>query len=166
MTGSAPETGPGPGVRQPELVTVEQATTAVVRGVVPTAELRNFFDDSFRELAAAVSVQQVAVQGPAFALYHGAPGETADLEVGFVTDRPVKPRGDVAAGSLPAARVARLLHLGPFDGLGASWGRLGAWIREQGLTPGEDLWECYLTEPSPDMDPDDLRTELNWPVTD
>lgn len=24
------------------------------------------------------------------------------------------------------------------------------------------LWEVYLTEPSPDMDPADLRTELNW----
>jgi hypothetical protein len=27
------------------------------------------------------------------------------------------------------------------------------------------MWEVYLTEPSPEMDPADLRTELNWPVT-
>jgi effector-binding domain-containing protein len=27
-------------------------------------------------------------------------------------------------------------------------------------------WEVYVTEPSPDMDPDELRTELNAPVDD
>ncbi|SCK55388.1 effector-binding domain-containing protein [Streptomyces sp. WMMB 714] len=166
MTGSTPGSGPASGAPTPELVTVGPAVTAVVRGVVPMAGLRDFFDGSFRELAAVVSKQQLAVQGPAFALYHGVPGGTADLEVGFATDRPVTPEGQVAPGTLPAARVARVVHCGSFDALGNSWGRLGAWIGEQGLTPGEDMWECYLTEPSPDMDPDDLRTELNWPVRD
>lgn len=35
-----------------------------------------------------------------------------------------------------------------------------------GALPGgrEVTWEVYVTEPSPDMDPADLRTELNWPV--
>jgi effector-binding domain-containing protein len=51
-----------------------------------------------------------------------------------------------------------------FDGLGETWGRLQAWIREQDLTPGEALWEVYLTEPRPDMDPDELRTLLCWSV--
>ena len=40
--------------------------------------------------------------------------------------------------------------------------RLAAWMGEQGLTPGPVLWEVYVTEPSPDMDPADLRSELNW----
>jgi effector-binding domain-containing protein len=26
------------------------------------------------------------------------------------------------------------------------------------------MWEVYLTEPSPDMDPAELRTELFWPL--
>ena len=25
-------------------------------------------------------------------------------------------------------------------------------------------WEVYLTEPSPKMDPNELRTELNWTI--
>ena len=48
--------------------------------------------------------------------------------------------------------------------MGEAWGRLGAWIAEQGLTPGADLWEVYVTEPNPEMDPADLRTELFWTV--
>jgi len=68
----------------------------------------------------------------------------------------------VHPGSLPAGRVARLVHVGGYDGLGESWGRLGAWIAEQNLAPGTVIWEVYVTEPNPDMDPADLRTELYW----
>ncbi|MCC5952685.1 MAG: hypothetical protein JJU45_11380 [Acidimicrobiia bacterium] len=62
--------------------------------------------------------------------------------------------------------AARSTHHGSFDGLGEAWGRLGAFIGEQGRAPGPVMWECYLTEPSPDMDPADLRTELTWPLAD
>ena len=86
------------------------------------------------------------------------------MEVGFTTDAPVREEGRVVAASLPGTRVARLVHHGAFDRLGSSWERLLEWTREQGLTPGAGMWEVYLTEPSPEMDPDDLRTELNLPV--
>lgn len=149
----------------PELVAVEPAVTAVVRGVVPFSGLRDFFDASFRALGETLARQQVAVRSPAFGLYHEPPTQTARLEVGFVTDRAVRPEGDVAVSALPAARVARTVHHGSFDGLGASWERLHNWVREQGLTPGPVMWEVYVTQPTPDMDPRDLRTELNCVVS-
>lgn len=148
----------------PQLITVAPATTAVVRDVVPMAELAGFYDRAFGLLPGAVAAQGVTVTGPAFGLYRGIPGPTVDLETGFATDRPVRADGDVRPGELPGGRVARLVHAGSFDGLGPAWERLGTWIGEQGLTAGEVFWEVYLTEPSPEMDPADLRTELNWPV--
>lgn len=156
----------GPSSGGPELVTVGETVTAVVRGVVPLTGLRDFFDGSFRALGETLARQQVTVTGPAFGFYREPPTETAVLEVGFATDRPVRPEGDVVAGSLPATRVARLVHHGSFDGLGASWERLYAWTHEQGLKTGPGMWEVYLTEPTPDMDPGELRTELNVPVTE
>ena len=102
---------------------------------------------------------------PRSRLYHGAPGAVADLEVGFPTEGTVEVDGDVVASVLPGGRVARLVHEGSFDQLGSSWGRLAGWIAAEGLSPGADLWEVYVTEPSPAMDPAELRTELNWPVT-
>ena len=150
---------------EPALVDVEEVATAVIRGIVDMGELAAFFDASFSRLAAAVAAQAVAVVGPAFALYHGAPGAVADLEVGFPTESTVEVDGDVVASVLPGVRVARLVHEGSFDQLGSSWGRLAGWIAAEGLSPGADLWEVYVTEPSPAMDPADPRTELNWPVT-
>lgn len=151
---------------EPELVNLDPATTAVIRDVVPMAGLRDFFDASFRTLTGAMEAQRIAVLSPAFAVYHGLPGVTLDLEVGFVTDRPVRPVGDVVVGSLPGGRVARLVHVGSFDGLGASWERLHSWLLSQGLSPRGARWETYVTRPSPDMDPRDLRTELYWPVAE
>ena len=137
-------------------------TTAVISGVVPMTELASFFDRSFTSLAATLGEQDIAITGPAYARYHGRPTDTADLEVGFPTVDPVEPADDVRPGTLPAGRVARLVHHGAYDRLGEAWGRLESWIAEQGLTPGPVLWETYVTEPSPEMDPADLRTELSW----
>lgn len=151
---------------EPELVTIDPATTAVVRDVVRMAELRDFFDASFQALGRTVAAQGVAVMGPAFGRYRGAPGEALDVEVGFVTDRAVQADGVVNAGSLPGGKVARLMHLGAFDGLGPSWEVLRSWLGDQGLSPADDRWEVYVTQPGPQTDPQTLRTELNWPLAD
>lgn len=147
---------------EPELVDVAAATTAVIAAVVPADELVGFFDSSFSRLVPVLTEQGITIESPAFGLYHGPPGESVDIEVGFATEGPVRADGDVRAGSLPGGRVARLVHQGGFDRLEASWERLRSWIEARGLTPGRDLWEVYVTEPSPDMDPATLRTELNW----
>ena len=149
---------------EPELVSAEPVITAVVRGVVPVAGLREFFDVSFTDLARTTAEQGVALLGPAFGLYRGPVGDTVDLEVGFPVDRPVRADGSVVASRLPGGRVARVTHRGGFDGLGEAWARLADWLRAQGHAPAVERWESYVTRPSPDMDPRDLRTELFWPV--
>ncbi|WP_210585059.1 GyrI-like domain-containing protein [Streptomyces sp. GESEQ-35] len=164
MTSSGPDLEIG--ASEPELINLDPATTAAVRRVIAMAELRDFFDTSFRVLADTIATQRVAIVGPAFCVYHGTPGQTQDLEVGFVTDRPVHAVGDVVVGSLPGGNVARLTHFGSFDGLESSWQRLQSWLEGRGLSGSDVRWECYVTQPTPDMDPRDLRTELNWPVTD
>ena len=149
----------------PELLTVQPVTTAVVKGTISPKEVRDFFDRSFSVLGEATAAQGVSITGPAFALYHGIPDDTMDVEVGYPTDRPIDPEGSAEASELPGGRVVRLVHTGSYDGLGEAWQRLGGWIAEQGLIAGETYWEVYVTEPTPDLDPADLRTELNWPVT-
>lgn len=148
----------------PDLADLTETTTAVVHGVVPMAEIADFFDRAFSELANVLEGQGITPTGPAFARYARPPGETAELEVGFPVQGSVSPEGGVRQSALPAGRVARLVHAGGYDQLGETWGRLEAWMAEQGLTPGADMWEIYATEPNPELDPADLRTELFWTV--
>ncbi len=36
----------------------------------------------------------------------------------------------------------------------------------EGLNVQESLWECYLTDPESNPDPDTWRTELNRPLSE
>ncbi len=45
------------------------------------------------------------------------------------------------------------LHIGPYDTLSQTYGELMQWARDQGLRPGSDMWEQYLTDPGVDPDP-------------
>ena len=110
---------------EPSLVDVEEIRTAVIRGVVATTELGAFFDSSFSRLAPVLAEQDVAIVGPAFALYHASPVAVADLEVGFPTAGTADADGDVLASGLPGGRVARLVHEGSFDNSGP---RGGDWL--------------------------------------
>ncbi|MEU2038512.1 GyrI-like domain-containing protein [Nocardia niwae] len=148
----------------PELLDVPESATAAIRRRVAPEEMRDFFDRSFRALPEVVAGQGVTIAGPAFCLYREEAAAALDVEVGFPVDRPVRPERDVMAGCLPAGRVARIVYSGGFEGLAAAWENLRSWIVEQRLTPGPLWWEVYRTRPTPDMDPAQLRTELNWPV--
>jgi effector-binding domain-containing protein len=159
MSDERHDTEPGP-----QLVTADAVTTAVIRRTVPMAELGGFYDEAFRTLVETLTRQGIAPAGPAFGLYHGAPTDRADVEAGFATAGPVEADGDVVAGSLPAGRVARLVHRGAYDTLVGSWERLHSWVVSQGLQPGPLMWELYVTEPTPDADPAALLTELNLQV--
>ncbi|GAA1753380.1 GyrI-like domain-containing protein [Streptomonospora arabica] len=149
---------------EPAIVATESVTTAVIRGTVAQDDLPSFYDGSFQTLAPTIASQGAQITGPAFGLFRGLPSDPVDIEVGFPTDRPIAPSGDVAAGTLPAGRVARMVHTGAFDNLAQSWARLFAWVGDQGHNPTTTQWEVYLTEPTPDMNPDDLRVELNLPL--
>jgi effector-binding domain-containing protein len=151
---------------EPEIATSPEVHTAVVRGVVGVSELPAFFDRSFAALGAALAAQGATPSGPAFAHYLRPPGETAELEVGFPVERLLESSGDVVPSRWGGGRVATVVHEGGYDSLGESWGRLQDWVARQGLRPAVDLWEVYLTEPTPDGDPAANRTALFLPLRD
>jgi effector-binding domain-containing protein len=146
-----------------ELEIVEQAeqVTMVVKRTAPMSEMSSVFDRAFTALSGVLADQGVRPLSPAFALFHGAPTDTADLEVGYVTAQPIEPTGDVVVGRLPGGRVARTVHAGGYDSLAEAWGRLVGWVAARGLATTGEMWEVYLTMPTPDGDPGDHRTELN-----
>jgi len=55
---------------------------------------------------------------------------------------------------------------GGYEGLGAAWGEFCQWLEAEGLNVQESLWECYLTDPNSNPDPDTWRTELNRPLSE
>jgi effector-binding domain-containing protein len=161
MSDTNPETTPE--IKSAEL---RETPTAVVRETVPMNELRQFFDRAYSSVMSAVQQQHVQLAGPPFALYRGIPTDVVDVEAGFPLAAPYPGGGDggVAAGTLPAGRALEALHVGPYETLPETYSAVMARMQAEGLTPGNAMWEYYLSDPAADPDPSTWKTLIVWPV--
>ena len=66
---------------------------------------------------------------------------------------------------IPAGRVARMTHVGGYEGLNETWARLtGDWLEKSGQRIGEGVsYEIYVNTPM-DTPKEKLRTELYIPL--
>lgn len=139
--------------------------TAVVRGRVPLNELQGFFARAFQDAAATLQAQGRHPAGPPFGMYRGRPTDVVDVEAGFPAYAPIAPSGDVLPGSLPGGRVVEATHVGSYDTIHNTYADVERFMAEGGLTPGNVMWECYLTDPQRQPDPATWRTQICWPVS-
>lgn len=147
-------------LQDPQIITHDAVPTAVVREQVTMADLPGLYDRAFTAIGPVLEEQGVQPAGAAFGYYLSIPTGSFELEAGLPVTAPIADAGEVVASELPAGAVARATHTGAYDTLGDSWGALVAWVEEQGRTVTTRMWEVYVTDPSPEMDPATLRTDL------
>ncbi len=70
----------------------------------------------------------------------------------------------VVLGELPAERVAVLVHHGPYETIGDTYRRLGAWVAHHAEPAGTRVREIYTVSVTDTDDPDQFRTEICWPI--
>ncbi|MBV8266334.1 MAG: GyrI-like domain-containing protein [Planctomycetaceae bacterium] len=153
-------------IEAPQVKETADRLTAFIPLVVPRAEIQEVMGPAIREVYAVIAAQGIAPAGPWFTHHRRKPTDTFDFDVCVPVATPVTAAGRVTAGMLPAARVARTVYHGPYEGLAAAWGEFCDWIEANGHTPRADLWECYLVGPGPESSPDPAtwRTELVRPL--
>jgi effector-binding domain-containing protein len=137
---------------------------AVIRLVVPQKELPAVMGPAINSLMAVLATQGLPPAGPVFARYLSMDSGMFDFEVGVPTSAPVAPSGRVKPGQLPAAKVARTIYHGPYEGLHNAWHEFGTLVRAQRLQPAPGIWESYVVSPHSSPNPADWRTELNQPL--
>jgi len=153
-----------PAIDTPQIAQAAAQLTAIIRLTIPREEMRTVMGPGIRELMTAVTAQGIAPTGPWFTHHLKMDPQTFDFEIGVPVASPVVAAGRVKPGQLPAAKVARTVFHGGYEGLGSAWSELDAWIKANGHTPGPDLWECYVAGPESSPDPATWRTELNRPL--
>jgi len=151
-------------IDKPQIVQTTAQAAAIIRLTIPREEIRNVMGPGYQELMAAVAAQGIAPAGPWFTHHLRMDPDIFDFELGVPVTAPISATGRVVAGQLPAARVARTVYHGDYEGLGPAWAEFDAWITVQSHTPGPDLWERYLAGPESNPDPATWRTELNRPL--
>jgi effector-binding domain-containing protein len=148
----------------PHLTDSAEQFAAVIHLDIPRTEMMQAFGPAVNELLAALAAQGIAPQGAAFAHHLAMTPERFDFELGFFVDTAIVATGRVRPGVLRAARVARTVYHGAYEGLPDAWGEFIRWIETHGHTPAADLWEWYVVGPHLSLNPADWRTELSRPL--
>ena len=142
------------------IVELPERRAAVVRIEGAVDELPRLMGGAFQATAGAIGAAGAQFAGPPFARYL-AFGERIEAEVGFPFEGELSPAGDVFVCTLPHGRAVTTRHVGPYDGIGATWERATEWMRARDLLASGPAWECYLTGPD---EPGPPITEVFWPV--
>jgi DNA-binding transcriptional MerR regulator len=156
-----------PSVQAPvEYRSVAPVTTLAIRETVTAAELESWWTDAFITLRKALEEAGLSRAGPDGLLY---PNEMFELEEGemvaFVSvTGPAVGSGRVEVFELPAVELAIMVHPGSYDELDRTYGALGTYVAERAIGVDGPIRELYVVSALDVEDPEDLRTELGWPV--
>ncbi|WP_426319874.1 GyrI-like domain-containing protein [Microbacterium sp. E-13] len=140
-----------------------ETLTAGMRRTVPMHALTEFFSHALSETIRVLTAQGLQPSGPPFGKYYGMPGTTVDVEAGFPVAAPVAADGEVAAGTLPGGQVVEAVHVGPYETMASTYTDIERFFAARGWTPGDVMWESYLSDPGSEPDPRTWRTLITWP---
>lgn len=135
-----------------------------VRARHAQAEIPAFLGRTFGELFGQLRILGVAPSGPPLVIYHEFGPTDIDAEVCVPIGQDVTATGTARTRVLPAATVARTLHVGPYEELGGAYEALNAWVAQQELSIAGPVQERYLNGPGDVASPAEYRTEIELPV--
>lgn len=148
----------------PQIVEIGPRLVAAIHVTVPRNEIQAVMGPGIQEVMEAVKAQGAGPIGPWFTHHLRMDPGVFDFEICVPVSAPVAAVGRVGCREMPAARVARTIYRGPYEGLGPAWGEFGGWMAANGHTPAPDLYECYVAGPESSSSPNDWRTELSRPL--
>ena len=91
-----------------------------------------FLSGAFGELFGTLGLLGAAPAGPPSVIYHVFGPDGIDAEVCVPVDRGMKATGRIEYRVLPAMTVARTLHVGRYEDLGAAYAAVKDWIQRNG----------------------------------
>jgi effector-binding domain-containing protein len=149
---------------QASIQRVERRPTACIRVTTTKDAIGGAFGEALSKVGEELGRLGATPAGPPYARYFRWSDDGVDMEIGFPVSEPIAGGGRVLAGELPGGEVARMVHVGPYDGMSETYEALEGWIRSQGREPGDAPWEVYLRSYAEVQNPSELTTEVVWPV--
>lgn len=151
-------------IQPPEIVETTPGLTAFIRLTIPRRDMMAQFGPTVQELLAGLAAQNITPAGPVFAHHLAMSPDIFDFELGVQVETAPQPAGRLQAGVFPAARMARTVHEGGYEGLFGAWVAFMAWMQAKNLALAGDLWEFYAVGPHATGDQALWRTVLLRPL--
>ena len=89
---------------------------------------------------------------------------SADIEVAFPVPPGTLPGPGMMVYTLPGGRMARIVHLGPYEACEPTYLKLFTWLEERGMEISGPIREIYYNDPR-EVSTDEIMTEILVPVT-
>ncbi len=137
-----------------------------IRTTTTMAEIGKVMGSLFGEVHGYITRSGQAPAGMPLAIYHSmsGPDGAVELECAIPVASALPGEGRIRAGELPAGTAATVTHVGPYDGLGQTWGALTEWMKAEGLEGAGAPWEVYVTDPGAEPDQSKWRTDIFFPI--
>lgn len=142
-----------------EVATVVATPTAVVAETTTWERFPNQWKGMLDQVWAFLRDTDLRTDGHNVMLYKD---DVPNVEVGVQVTRPFAPAGRVIPSTLPAGRVARTIHRGPYDRLAEPHRAVREWCRAQGFAIAGPRWEIYGDWRE---NPAELETEICYLLT-
>jgi effector-binding domain-containing protein len=130
------------------------------------AEIPSVLNAGFAELAQFMQKLGIPPAGPRLAVYHDWSGDKMAVDIGFPVSAAdaQKAESDILAGMTPDGFALKVVHVGPYADLPATYDAIGAAMSKAGIAEANRMWEVYVGEPG--VTPDaELITEIYMQVT-
>ncbi len=112
--------------------------------------------------------QKLMPVGSFFSMYLNSPAQVKEEDLIWRLAFPVAADDAVAApllkGECPATKIAVYLHVGPYEKLSEAYAKFVPFFEKQEYKPAGPCIEKYLDMNPLAVKPEELRTEINWPV--
>ena len=150
----------------PQIVQTDARPIAFIPITASWQEMPKVMGPGIAELLAEITSQGAKPVGEIFTHHLRRPTDTFEFEISVPVDRPIQADGRVQPGEYPAAKMARTVYQGPYEGLADAWPEFLDWIEKNNHTTTEELWESYTVGPHSTPDPAAWRTELSRRVVE
>ena len=148
-----------------EIRTMQEQRIASIRLRTPVGNLPAEMGKAYGEIAMLLGRQGSGPSGLALAVYHNMDMNDLDVEIGFPVAEAIRAEGRMKPGALPGGRTAVAVHHGPYDKIESTYDALMKFIQREKVVAQGLCYEVYLNDPR-SVKPDDLLTEINFPLKD
>ena len=107
-------------IDEPQIVQTAAQQAASIHLTVPGEKMQAVMGPGHTELMDTLKAQGITPAGPWLTYHHKVEPGTFDFEISLPVSTPVKASGRVQPGELRAAKVARTVYHGPYEGLAAA----------------------------------------------
>lgn len=145
-----------------EIAIVETASFAYccIHNKGPFTEIEKIIN----QLMPTMQSQNIFPMGPMIGVYYSdpskVPAEELEWEIGFPVTAQAMPQPPLEKKVWEFKLVASTIHTGPYETTGESYSKIYEWMEVNGYVQTGPVLERYLTIPTPETKPEDMKTEI------